>query len=74
MKEETIEEFKTWMFRFCFGERCEDWEEPAGCQYSDGPVCKLMVDMEAQEPADYCPLVRFLGWLKEVEGTPESPE
>lgn len=59
------EELETWIFRFCFGQRCEGWEEPSGCQYSNEVQCKLVVDVETQEPVDYCPLVKFLGWLRE---------
>jgi len=61
----TLDEIETLIFRFCFGQRCEDWEEPSGCQYDGGTKCKLVVDVEAQGPADYCPLVSFLGWLRE---------
>ncbi len=60
----TLEELETWIFRFCFGQMCEGWKEPSGCQYANGIKCKLVVDVETQEPVDYCPLVRFLGWLK----------
>ncbi len=61
----TREELEIWIFRFCFGQQCTDWNKPVGCQYGSENVCRLVVDVEAQEPVDYCPLVRFLGWLSE---------
>lgn len=73
---ELLQELETWQFRFCFGEMCSGWEEPSGCQYSNGPICKLVIDKEIQKPEDYCPLVRFLDWLKErgiVKGTAYGP-
>lgn len=61
----SLEDFETWMMRFCFGEVCIGWKEPSGCQYSNGPICKLVIDKETQNPEDYCPIVKFLNWLKE---------
>ncbi|TRZ51119.1 MAG: hypothetical protein D4S01_05450 [Dehalococcoidia bacterium] len=54
----SLDELEKKVLDFCFGKKCvyEDHERPN--------VCKLVVD-ESQESKDYCPIVKFLYWLRE---------
>lgn len=58
---QVIEKIEEKMLDFCFKGNCIYYnpERPN--------ICKLVVDAQNQEPIDYCPVVKFLNWLKTLE-------
>lgn len=55
----SLDELEKKMLDFCFGKNCiyHDPERPN--------ICKLVVDVHGQKPIDYCPIAKFLNWLRE---------